>query len=139
MRSVWFGPFGRPNTMSIFKFIPEGMVFVENVFPQLGFALRGPYFFLQRTRDVLTPGPDFQDLRPGAPGGSRGSLVPWFPWFLGSLWFPGSLVSRFPGSLVPWFPGSLVPWFLGSLVPWFPASFAPWSHIIFAFGKPPQR
>ena len=29
MRTVWFGPLGRPNTMSILKFIPEGMVFVE--------------------------------------------------------------------------------------------------------------
>ena len=32
MRSVWFGPFGRRNTMNILKFIPKDMVFVENRF-----------------------------------------------------------------------------------------------------------
>ena len=31
MRSVWFGPFGRPNTMSIFKLIPKDM-FCRNTF-----------------------------------------------------------------------------------------------------------
>ena len=34
MRSVWFGPFGRPNTMSILRFIPEGMDFAEKRFRQ---------------------------------------------------------------------------------------------------------
>ena len=34
MRSVWFGAFGRHNTMNILKFIPEGMVFVTKRFWQ---------------------------------------------------------------------------------------------------------
>ena len=41
MRSVWFGAFGRPNTMSILKLIPEGMVFVEKRFGQdVGITLK---------------------------------------------------------------------------------------------------
>ena len=41
MRSVWFGPFGRPNTMSILKFIPQGMVFVEkHVWQDVGIPLK---------------------------------------------------------------------------------------------------
>ena len=32
MRSVWFGPFGRHNIMTILKFIPKGMVFIEKRF-----------------------------------------------------------------------------------------------------------
>ena len=41
MRSVWFGPFGRRNIMNILKFIPEGMVFVENPFWQdVGITLK---------------------------------------------------------------------------------------------------
>ncbi len=41
MRSVWFGPFGRHNTMDILKFIPEGMVLVEKRFWQdVGITLK---------------------------------------------------------------------------------------------------
>ena len=29
MRSIWFGPFGHPDTMNTLKLIPEGMVFVK--------------------------------------------------------------------------------------------------------------
>ncbi len=34
MHSVWFGPFGRPDTMSILKFIPNDMVFVNKLVSQ---------------------------------------------------------------------------------------------------------
>ena len=41
MRSVWFGPFGRHNTMNTLKFIPEGIVFVEKRFWQdVGITLK---------------------------------------------------------------------------------------------------
>ena len=41
MRSVRFGPFGRPNPMSILKFIQEGMVCVEKRFSQdVGITLK---------------------------------------------------------------------------------------------------
>ena len=41
MRSVWFGPFGRPDTGSILKFIPEGMIFAEKHFWQdVGITLK---------------------------------------------------------------------------------------------------
>ena len=34
IRSVWFGPIGCPNTMSILKFIPKDVLFVEKRFRQ---------------------------------------------------------------------------------------------------------
>ena len=42
MRSVWFGPFGRHNTMNILKFITEGMVVVENVFEKMPNSTSAP-------------------------------------------------------------------------------------------------
>ena len=41
MRSVWFGPFGRHNTMNILKFIPEDMVFCRKTFSKdVGIVLK---------------------------------------------------------------------------------------------------
>ena len=64
----------------------------QTIFPQLGFALRGSYFFLQRDRWHVTPGFPGEPVPRGIPWRHPWRLPVDFPLYLplGTLWDRGA-------------------------------------------------